>query len=179
MTPEEKYRYKINKVLLEYFYLDDEVWSDCGTKRIDYALKCKKSGIIFGLEVKKQEHLRGVELGNYLLQASNYSELKFNTIFSKEPIRLMIFISPAISNVICEIKPESKIVIQRKEYFELYHKYKDKHSNVNSFIGCFNVEEIRSTESYKVNYFYFLFKNHIIWSYRDGFRENNYKRFMK
>ena len=92
MKPEDRYRERINKYLINDFEMDFEVWSECSTKRIDYILKCRESGYLFGLEVKKKEHLTGTKLGNYLKQASNYSNLKFKTKFLPVPEKILIFI---------------------------------------------------------------------------------------
>jgi len=122
--------------------------------------------------------LTGTNLGMYLIQAANYSNYEFKTKFIQVPIKILIFISPAISNVIREIKLESKIMVNDKEYFELYHDFNLTVNNVNSFIGCFNVGEIRSFKGNlpKYNYFYFLYKNQIIWDSLNGIRLHNYNK---
>jgi hypothetical protein len=79
MKPEDRYRKIINSHLIKKFEMEFEVWSECMTKRIDYILKCRESGYLFGLEVKSKEHLTGTKLGEYLKQASSYSKLKFKT----------------------------------------------------------------------------------------------------
>ena len=95
MKPEQIYREKINKVLLKYFDLDEEVKSLNG-KRIDYILKCKKTNAIFGLEVKSEMHKRGIDVANYLDQAKCYASEFWMTKFTDKPINVLIFITPAI-----------------------------------------------------------------------------------
>lgn len=181
MNPEEKYRKIIDIQFIKYFDIDSEVWSECGTKRIDYVLHCKRSNVLFGIEVKKSEHLRGVELGKYLLQAHNYSKIKFKTKFSNKPEKMLIFITPAISNVIKEIKPETLKIIDTREYYEAFHNSYAGVSNVNSMIGVFNVGEIKSRayRDPKYNYFYFIYKNKFVWDSKNGLRDTNYNIFNK
>lgn len=174
---ESEYRYKIDQYLKKYFDIDREVRSICGKSRIDYVLRCKNTGAIFGLEVKANNHFRGEKIGLYLIQAYKYSEMYFNTKFIKNESKILIFISPAISNFIKQIVPESiekrRINGEGAEYCKIFHKSDHLHSNVNSMIGAFNVGEVRQRK-YN-NSFYFSFKNKVIWSSNGGLNEKNYK----
>jgi len=169
---EQDYRNNIDKVLIKYFDIDTEVWSVCMNKRIDYILRCKKSGVLFGLEVKQKNIHKGTEIGKYLLQASEYSKLVFRSKFGLT--KMLIFISPAISSIYKEIKQETLKISKGKEYFEIMHPLKSKHSNINSLVGSFGVGEIRSFEKS----FSFIIKNSEVWSSVNGLNENNYNRMF-
>ena len=92
-TPENDFRIKIDKHLRQYFDLEIECWSKCKTKRIDYILRCKTSGAIFGLEVKNTYRKRGNDIGAFALQASQYSQLYWITSFLNKPIKVLVFIA--------------------------------------------------------------------------------------
>ena len=96
---ENEYRQQIDKHFNDFFEIEREVRST-NKKRIDYILKCKYSGVLFGVEVKSTERMRGVDIGKYILQASNYYNEFWKTKFSETPCRVLIFITPAISNFI-------------------------------------------------------------------------------
>lgn len=183
---EEDYRYKIDKTLEQYFYIDREVWSVCGSKRIDYVLKCKESDVLFGLEVKDKMIHRGSDIGKYLKQAYGYSELIFNSKFEKS--KVPIFISPAVSKFYKEVKPDSYKNIKGIETFEPFHNSQSKHANINGLIGSFNVGEIRKFiyehKIYGYKYFSFIFRNSEIWRSRNNYtdiklNENNYNKMMQ
>jgi hypothetical protein len=160
LKPEAEFRDRIDKVLDQYFEKEIEVVSVCKSKRIDYVLKCKTSGVIFGLEVKSMQRMRGQKFGLYLKQASNYSSLLWNTKFGK--IKLLIFISPAISNSFINVK--EKIFINDIEYYISQHNSNHEHSNVNSFIGdVFNIGEIRQFKENNKSLFKFMYRNKVIW----------------
>lgn len=169
---EQEYRTKIDMTLEHYFDIDREVWSVCMNKRIDYVLRCRKSGVLFGLEVKKKEIHKGTAIGKYLLQASEYSKLVFRSKFGLT--KMLIFISPAISSIYKEIKPGTLKLSKGKEYFEIMHPLKSKHSNINSLIGVFGVGEIRNYETY----FSFIIKNSEVWNSKYGLKENNYNKMF-
>lgn len=177
---EKEYRYKIDKTLEVHFNIDREVWSVDGTARIDYVLQCKESLALFGLEVKKNMIHRGTEIGKYLKQAERYTKLKFNSKFNTTEVP--IFISPAISEIYKEVKPDSYKFVSGKETFEPYHNSDSKHSNINSLIGCFNIGEIRKFKNRQGPYFSFIFKNSEIWksdnTYGPKINENNYKKML-
>jgi hypothetical protein len=167
MGAEEQYRNEIDKTLKLFFELDVEVWS-VEHRRIDYILRCKKSGSLFGLEVKHINHMRGEKIGEYLLQASDYSTMNWKTKFSISPVKVPIFITPAISNTVKQVLVESRTIIDGNEYYQAKHQSTHEHTNINSMIGCgFNVGEIRSFKLEKYgkpfNYFAFIFNNKPIW----------------
>lgn len=161
---EKEYRKKIDKHLEGYFEVEREVYSQ-NKKRIDYILKCKASSVLFGVEVKSTQHMTGVDIGKYIIQASGYYYELWKTKFSDKPVRLQIFITPAISNFIKQIKPETKKVITSTsgnviEYYESFHSSDHEHSNVNSMLAAFNIGEIRKIN----NEFKFIYANKVIWS---------------
>jgi len=176
-TREQLYRQKIDPYFHKYFNVETEVWSVCG-KRIDYVLKCKEYGVLFGVEVKHTEHMRGTDMGEYLKQASGYSEMYWKTKFASTAVKIPIFITPAISNTIKQIIPESKVNIAPNwcdgiphneytaEYYQTFHKQNDKHSNVHGMISsAFGIGEIKTID----NHFVFMYANKPIW-------QNNYNR---
>jgi hypothetical protein len=176
LKPEQLYREKINKHLQKYFVIEEEVKSKCKKYRIDYVLKCKKSGALFGLEVKSEDRMRGNKFGEYLKQASNYSSATWCSAYFGET-KLLIFISPAISNSFINIR--EKKIINNQEYYISFHDSKHEHSNVNGLIGqiC-NIGEIRSFINYNNQpYFAFIYRNKIIWSSNlwSKTHTNNYK----
>jgi len=169
MKPEDQYRAKIDLYFEKYFIVHREVKSTDKTSRIDYVLKCKESGACFGVEVKSELHMRGQKLGMYLKQAERYStkEWSSNLIVNK---KLPIFITPAISNSIKQIIPQTLQIQNRKyvdgkfvecssEYYQAFHNSNDEHSNMNSFLGAFKVGEIRKIN----NIFVFIMNNKPIW----------------
>lgn len=173
LKPEEQYRQKIDIHLQKYFNLDREVWSACGKYRIDYILQCKKSFKLLGLEVKSQERMRGNDFGKYLNQARNYTKYKWNSKFGVS--KVLIFITPAISNSFINVK--SKAILNGAEIYYSQHESYHSHSNVNGLIGqiC-NIGEIRKFQHYTGDYFSFIYRNKVIWnsSDRDKLHEVNY-----
>lgn len=185
MKAEQMYRDEIDKVLTQYFEIDTEVCS-LEHRRIDYVLKCKKSGALFGLEVKHINHMRGEKMGQYLLQAADYARMYWKTKFCAEPVKMPIFISPAISNTVKQVIPESKIMLDRvgnykdaysgfREHYMVRHESINEHSNINSLIGsAFNIGEIRSFKLMEYDlpkvYFAFIFNNKPIWGSCDKAR---------
>ena len=170
MKPEEEYRVKIDQFFEKYFNIDREVWST-EKRRIDYVLQCKESGSLFGVEVKHENHMRGIGMGEYLLQAHDYSKMKWKTKFTDYPTKLLIFITPAISNTVKQVIVESKILLDRsgdykdaysglREHYMVRHESTHEHSNINSWIAAFGIGEIRC---YDPNYFAFMFNNKPIW----------------
>jgi len=187
MKPEEQYRTKIDSYFEYYFNIQREVWS-CEGRRIDYILQCKESNAIFGVEVKHENHMRGEKMGEYLLQAHDYSKMKWKTQFLNEPIKVMIFITPAISNTVKQVVVESKTILNRKfidgietewpaEYYQAKHESTHEHSNINSWISAFGIGEIRKFDQ---RYFAFMFNNKPIWrSYNSNrLHEINYNFYM-
>jgi len=177
MKPEEKYRTEIDQVLNVYFNIDREVWS-VEHKRIDYVLQCKKSKALFGLEVKHTNHMRGEKIGEYLLQASGYAKMNWKTIFTANPVKIPIFITPAISNTVKQVLVESRTIIDGNEYYQVKHKTDHEHSNINSMIGsAFNIGEVRSfkimTYNKPFSYFAFMFNNKPIWRSCDDSKVHN------
>lgn len=173
MSPEQDYRNKIDKYFNQYFDVETEIWSQEG-RRIDYVLRCKQSGAIFGVEVKHENHMRGLQLGQYLLQASDYSTMHWKTLFAAHPIKMLVFITPAISNTLKQVVVESRLMLNRKyvdgkqttapaEYYQSFHSTYHEHSNVTSFLSAFNIGEIRKIR----DRFHFIYNNKNIWISRN------------
>lgn len=173
-NPEQEYRNKIDKTLEKYFDIETECVSFCKKKRIDYILRCKKSDALFGLEVKNTYRKRGNDIGKFAKQASEYSNLFWITKFTNKPIKVLVFVAPAISNYIKNIIVESLEITNGRERYIAFHNSEHEHSNVNGFIGeALNFGEIRTLSKF---HFIFSFKNRIIWENKDGgsLHINNY-----
>jgi len=170
MGKEDDYRKLIDPFFERYFNMEIEVWST-QKKRIDYVLQCKQSGALFGVEVKHNDHMRGEKMGQYLLQAHDYSKMYWKTKFSPQPVKLHIFITPALSNTVKQIIPETKIILNRyycdgkfaeyeAEYYQAYHASDHEHTNINSWLSAFGIGEIRKLHN---KAFIFSFNNKILW----------------
>ena len=171
MKKEEQYRLMIDPYFERYFNVEREVWST-GKRRIDYVLQCKESFKLFGVEVKHLEHMRGIDIGAYIKQASDYSNHFWKTKFAIKPIKLMIFITPAISNFIKQVEPKSKLLLSpswyhgqqqsniKGEYYQAFHRSDHDHSNVNSMLSAFSIGEIKSIN----NKIKFIYSNKLIWT---------------
>lgn len=183
MKPEESYRSRIDRHLLNYFELQEEVWSE-EKKRIDYVLKCKKSGALFGLEVKRAEISRGRDLALYLKQAQHYSKMRWKHKF-KGSNRLIVFIAPSVSQQFLQIDREYKAIRKgtNRWFYPAKHDIFHKHHNINSLIGelC-NVGEVKNQVGYprgvKQFYFSFIFRNKEIWSSLYGLNKKNYEHYQ-
>lgn len=168
MNSEEDYRKAIDVHLSAHFDIDREVWST-EKKRIDYVLRCKKTGALFGLEVKANKIRKGREYGKYLKQASEYSKQTWRHRFG-EPCKLLIFISPAFSSHFLQIdKNVEPIKLGFHTYYKPFHEINGTHQNLNSLLGelC-NLGEVKTFKHFhhnqKINYFAFMFRNKFIWS---------------
>lgn len=168
MSAENQFRVKLDKVLNRYFELDVEVWCLSKKYRIDYVLKCKTSGLLFGLEVKSQEHFNGSRSGKYLKQAEQYTHEAWLTKFSDIAAILPIFICPAISDYYISIhKDVGRVPIKQQhyEYYPAQHTKDSGHQNMNGLIGAaFDIGELRNL-GYK---FGFSFRNNFVWEYHFG-----------
>jgi hypothetical protein len=195
LTPEQTFRSRIDKFLYEYFNVQEEVYSVSG-RRIDYILQCKASHALFGLEVKHNNHMRGVQMGEYLLQAHDYSKHLWKTRLVPTPAPAMIFIAPALSNTIKQIIPESLTILPKNyhsgivtqgfpaEYYQAYHQSNHIHSNVNSFLAAFHVGEVRKIKlfypngTFKATEIHLIYNNHIIWRQFHGLHQVNYDFYI-
>jgi hypothetical protein len=177
---EKNYRAQIDGFFERYFDIDREVQSTCG-KAIDYVLRCRKSGLLLGVEVKRiDNHKTGATYTAYLKQAGEYAKMRFLTRFSNEPQKVLVFITPSLSHYFKEVMPGSKRVIDGVEYFQAYHSDDNTHSNINGIIGgLLHVGEIRSMGQ-KVA---FVFRNWVIWSAINGrgvsFSKEKYQRYVE
>lgn len=176
LNDELGFRVKIDPFLEEHFHVEREVRSTTG-RRIDYVLMCKRSNVLFGLEVKSTKHMTRQWIARFLMQANDYSKLRWKTSFSPEPVKVMVFIAPAVSNTVKQVIPESMRPIPGtfNETYQSYHASTHDHTNVNSFISeAFNVGEIRQPTRGRV---IFSFMNKIIWSntLTGGLHQTNYE----
>lgn len=181
---EEEVSIKIVRVLEKYFYIYPEEKSKCRNGRIDFILVCKKSNVVFGLEIKKIDYKRGEDLGKLIKQVIGYVKMEFkvDNFYRKIPI----FIAPPISYdlLMC---PGKMLVIDDIEYFSDRHSKTDTHHTVNGMLGVFNIGEIRKSSTFKENYFHFVSSNKIIWTskmeygknYSIGLHKINYDHLMQ
>jgi len=142
--------------LSKYFTAEKEVHSDCDTGRIDIIFTCKQTGIRLGVECKIPARKKGQEIGEFIRQASYYSQLLF------KGQKLPIFIAPQLSNSYLAGIEERK-VFDGISYIKDRHPLEHPHHTVNGILGEFAVGEIRKIEG---NYVYlaFIFSNFIIFS---------------
>ena len=174
------------------FEIETEVRSVCKKYRIDYIIKHISTDAIFGIEVKQDfDRLRGVDVANHILQAKNYSEAYFKTIFRENPVKVLIFLAPAPSNRFREIDTE----VQKRQFYvnnwkgtkgftkinfyPLQHDFHNYDCNISSFISkAFNVGELKKIHHLDNNIeVIFQFMNKTIWSNIHGLHFNNYKTY--
>lgn len=170
----------------------------CGSrKRIDYILKYRYQDqfnpILFGVEVKRLDSniSKGKELGEMLKQAQEYSEMTWNTHIkhepraisvggkmkhlpeynplTKEPSKIMVFVTPAISEIFCQIE-EAAFSKKGVFYVKPKHDLSSHDPNINSLIySTMGVGELR----FLYNKYYpndqekdiptFVINNQIVW----------------
>lgn len=147
--------------LRPYFNIDQEVWSKDGKSRIDFVLTCKKSGAIFGLEIKKIDKKKGDEVGKIVEQCFRYTNAEFN--ISGTYKKIPIFLAPPLSYhfFIC---PEEKEIINGFEYFKDRHDKNHEHHSFNGLLGNFKVGELRTFIYHDKQYIRFMMSNKIIWT---------------
>lgn len=181
---EKELQCKLANRLNEYFTVEREVKTTCGTGRIDLVLKCRRSNAVLGVEVKKVERKRGRDAGVLHKQAVRYAQSEF-TAFSTHYTRIPVFIYPALSyNYL--ISPEEMRLIDGREYFSDRHNRSHTHHFVNGWLGAWNVGELRVYLYKGKNYIRFMFNNETIWTnqpqYKStdivGLHESNYKKVI-
>lgn len=179
---EDKIVNKTIVVLNRYFHINQEVWSCDKTARIDAVIKCRESGVIFGVEFKHNEKKTGKDIGALILQVIRYSKLKFDNCQNIIPI----FIAPPIS-VDVLICPDDSLLIDGSIYYRDRHGLNHEHHTVNGMLGSLGMGEIRNIQDSKGNYFIFSFSNQVIWSSKKdyftkkarGLHRENYDKLIK
>jgi hypothetical protein len=173
---EDELQNKLAKYLARYFYVEREIWSTNGKRRIDLAMIHKSDTerkYPIGIEIKTFNKKTGADAGKWLKQAWTYSELDFIGYG-----RMLIIVAPQFSeNVFSEGK--------------LMHKHVQNDSatqdhNVATFLCQFNIGEFQryNRENYITHTTQRLsrivFNGLIIWDERgDTFRPKNIKRNAK
>jgi hypothetical protein len=189
MKPEEQFRAKIDLYFQKYFYIQREVVSLCGNGRLDYVLHDKESDAVFGVEVKKEEIKRGMNFGNYAIQASRYTDYEWKHNFDA-PQKMLIFIAPSLSSKFIEIYKNDNGVLDLKKhgmfnYYRPKHEIDNEHHNLHSlFSTALKIGEIKTiNKGQKSEYFAFLFKSKAIWRsctqyHKGGLHIQNYNHYM-
>lgn len=123
--PERELQSRLIKYFANYFNVLTEVKSNCGTRRIDFILyhySDIKKAYPVGIELKKTSKKRGSDIGEWCIQASQYTKLQF---INQKPL---IFIAPQISGwYLDEGERVSKHNVE-KPYSA------GSHNNVNSYL---------------------------------------------
>jgi hypothetical protein len=189
-TSESDFRVKMDAVLSRYFIIYPEVTQNNGRLRIDYILKCRKSGLLLGMEVKRpnltNQQKKGRDWGLFLNQAVKYSKQIWN-IPHHHPQRVPVFIYPPVSKYFIEVDLSRNVLnYESWEYYPAKHKAEHSHTNVNSLISTVTgVGELRTfpcENDYRGNNrganFGFYFNNFEIWHSYRGMHKKNYNQMV-
>lgn len=183
LMTEQKFKEKLISIFENHFIVKPERDSKCETRRIDIVLTHKiLKEISFGIECKRPDRKRGEEIGMYVKQAFNYSQLEWecNGEFKKIPILLC----PPLSYKYF-ILNEKETIIENNKWHKDRHQEDDNHHSFNGFLGVFNIGEVRKRN----NSYYFVFSNRVLFvgskknyhneSYSYGVHLENYYKTLK
>lgn len=154
--PEETTKEQFIKYFSQWFEIKAEVKSECKAGRIDIRM-FHKTDILkqypFGVELKRKNIKRGTDLGEWVLQASEYAKLKFDNRF------LHVFIYPQISD---KYLKEGIDISQHDVYADGINGW---HYNVNSFLyKAFKIGEVQKYKNWRgKQYCRFVLNNTQIW----------------
>ena len=182
---EKEFVLKLIPYFEKYFIVRQECWSECKKSRIDLVLQLKETNYFFGIECKIPNKKRGEEIGRYIKQATNYSNLKFDVFknalnYKKIPI----FICPALSydyfilNENQKIIPDSTVKLnqwigENNIWHQDRHNRFCEHHTFNGFLGSFNIGEVRKISNKD---FILSLSNKIIFSSNKGIHIENYNK---
>jgi len=182
---EKEFVLKLIPYFEKHFIVRQECWSECKTSRIDLILQLKETNYFFGIECKIPNKKRGEEIGRYVKQAANYSNLKFDVLknalnYKKIPI----FICPALSydyfilNENQKIIPDSTVKLnqwigENNIWHQDRHNRFCEHHTFNGFLGSFNIGEVRKISNKD---FILSLSNKIIFSSNKGIHIENYNK---
>lgn len=174
---EKELQLKMASFLSKYFNITLEVWSVCGTKRIDMIL-VHKSDIDkkypIGIEIKIDDKKKGKELADWIRQASMYSKLKFTGVG-----KCLIVTYPQVSGIYLN---EGSLMNQHIDEFGCCKK----DHNIATFLSSFGIGEMQrykfedhKSHQYK-EYIRIVYLGQIIWDLKDDeLRTNNFERLCK
>ena len=184
---------KVVEILSKYFFVYEEITSQCGKSRIDLIVVCRRSSAKFGIELKKIDKKTGSDIGDLIIQARRYSISKFRVNTNDKHERIPIFIYPPISHHVL-MCPDKMLLHEGEKYFKDRHSEDNDHHTANGMLGKLGIGELRKIKFWRP-YFAFIYSNFIIWStkpkfdyinYRSipngdihGLHEENYKRLIK
>lgn len=169
----------------KYFLIKQECWSECKKYRIDIILQIPDKNIFFGIECKIPNKKRGEEIGKFVKQAENYSNLKFDVLKNSSTfLKIPIFICPSLSYDYFILNENQRIIIDSTVKLNqwiginnLWHQDRHnrfcEHHTFNGFLGCFNIGEVRKLNNKD---FIFSFSNKIIFSSLKGLHFENYNK---
>lgn len=168
---------KLASFLSKYFEVDYEVWSVCGTKRIDLIIVHKldiEKRYPIGIEIKVDDKKKGKQLADWIKQASTYSQLKFKG-FGK----CLIVTYPQVSGTYLNEGTEMN------QHIDEFGQCRKDH-NIATFLSSFGIGEMQRYyfSDYKTGtkkeYLRIVYLGQIIWDLKDNdFRINNYERLCK
>lgn len=164
---EKELQQKIVTFLSNYFYVEQEVWSDAYKYRIDIVLVHKSDmnkEYPIGIEIKTDDKKTGSSLGQWLHQANNYTHENF-----KGYGRLMVITYPQISG---QCLAEGMLMhphnVYEKGDLACQH-------NVNTFLAQFAIGELQKYKHNNGTYLRIVFNSKLVWDHRnDEFRTHNY-----
>ncbi len=163
----------------KWFDIQTEVSPINSKDRIDLILTShNNNSFVFGIELKKDGHKKGRESGELVKQAQRYEShiWNINGINRKIPI----LIAPAISNTYIQIDKNSEYIYNNKKYYApSTHNLKNRHHNINSFIGVFNVGEVKQVYLHAERDlgYAFIYRNFLLWHEISGVHTVNYKQY--
>jgi hypothetical protein len=181
---EEVLRDQISSYLDRYFYTEIEIKSNPYVRRIDILLIHKtdiENKYPIGIEVKRFEEKSGRDIGDWLKQAQDYSQLLWYSKRLKQTLgKALIIVAPQISGYVFE---EGKLTHHDCHYV---NGRPHQHHNVSTFLGQFNVGELQSylfqewqTKKDK-KYYRIVYRGWIIWDQNgDVFNFNHYDKWCR
>ena len=168
--PEHELQERMIKYLGKYFFVEDEVWSTDGEKRIDIIVVHKKDldkKYPIGIEIKRIAKKRGKDLAEWLKQSSVYSS-KLWVNYGK----CLIVTCPQVSGYYLR-EGELMSLHETDEGFS-------KDNNVSTFLGQFGIGEFQKYARLSKVLYRIVFKGQIIWDQNmDSLRTNNYDRLCR
>jgi hypothetical protein len=170
---EKELQSMIGRYMQRFFYIEMEVWSTNGKRRIDIAMIHKTDKDKFfpiGIEIKKFDKKTGADAGKWLHQAQDYSSLEFIGYG-----KMLIIVAPQFSENVF-----SEGILMHKH---LEDGCAGQAHNVSTFLGQFNLGEFQrynfqdyiKHETKKIARI--VYNGLIIWDERnDSFRPQNIHR---
>jgi len=160
------------KKMSNYFHVEDEIWSDDKKSRIDIVMihfSDIQGKYPIGIEVKQGNKKKGHEMGLWLKQSSTYAEKDFADFGN-----VIVCTYPQITGLYFQEGTEMH------KHNELGHTSLSWQSNVNTFLGAFNVGELQFYYRNEEKYYRIVFNATLIWDeYKDLFRPENYTKWVR